>query len=114
MIPLQEFNNLLAKYGWIFALIIAIVLAVVIAVLLITNKSVKKTKDTAIYDYLGGKSNVLSLELKGSRLNIKLQNAQKIDEKSLHEAGVKSIISMNEKIVLVLSPKLKKNIEKLL
>lgn len=112
MIPLQEFNNLLAKFGWLFALVMAVILVIVIVIIILVNRNHKKPKNIAIYDYLGGKSNVLEAEIKGSRLILKLENPSEIKEDDLHILGVKSIISMNNKTILVLSPKLKKSIEK--
>lgn len=109
MIPLEEINNFLKEYGWIFAVVITVILLATILVIVLLNKRPKTDKNIAIYDYLGGKDNIIEENVKGSRLTLKLENKTLIDKEGLRKLGVMNIVEMNEKITLVLGPKLKKN-----
>ena len=62
---------------------------------------------------LGGKDNVNSLEAKGSRLVVMLKDNKLINKEELHELGVVSVISGQDKITLVLKEKAE-NIQNLL
>lgn len=110
MIPLEEINSFLREHGWIFAVAIAALLIVAMLIIILTNKRSKKEQISVIYDYLGGKDNVIEENLKGSRLTLKLGNQSLVDKEGLKELGILNIVEMHEKITLVLSPKLKKNI----
>lgn len=108
MIPLEEINNFLKEFGWIFAVVIAVVLLATILIIILVNKKPKTAINNAIYDYLGGKDNIIEENLKGSRLTVKLENKTLLDKDGLRKLGIINILEMNEKITLVLSPKLKK------
>ena len=51
---------------------------------------------------LGGEENVLSKELKGSRIVLRLADYSKVDKQKLLEVGVDGFIEMEDKLTLVL------------
>lgn len=111
MIPLQEINDFLAIYGWLIALFFALVLVLAIIVILLINRKKKEPKNDSLISSLGGEENIDDLELKGSRLTVKLKNKDLLKKDDLHLLGVKSIIEMNDKIILVVEARTKKQLE---
>lgn len=101
------FVDFLQNYGIFLAIGVAvIVLGAVVAVLLLqrNKKEVAPKKEYSsneVFDALGGKDNVLSYSIAGSRISLTLLNYENIDEKKLNELGVSSIIKMSNKITLV-------------
>ena len=107
----------------LFIIIGSGVLLIVAGILLLAffNKRGKKVEanqpqqvnDEKWVNALGGKDNVNSLEAKGSRLIVMLKDNKLINKDELHELGVVSVISGQDKITLVLKEKAE-NIQNLL
>lgn len=53
-------------------------------------------------DALGGADNILEVEVKGSRLIVKLKNNELVNKEELHKLGATSIIVAQEKVTIVL------------
>ena len=51
---------------------------------------------------LGGNNNIVSIEVKGSRLIVYINDNTQVNKDELHELGVSSIISSQDKVTLVL------------
>lgn len=66
------------------------------------KRKVKQIDSSVWLIALGGNENILSIEAKGSRLSLQLKDKEKMDKVTLTNLGVKSIIEMSNKIVLVL------------
>lgn len=106
--PKQEFNQWLANNAvWIA---IAFALLIVVAVIAILLSGIKKKKakpaekkvNASMYmEALGGEDNVISKELRGSRIALVLKDYKAIDEAKLKEAGVDAIVMMSDKLTLV-------------
>lgn len=80
--------------------------AVVITVYLIVNSKKGKKIDNDVWlTALGGKDNVSSVKGVGSRLSVVLKNQELIDREKLKELGVTSILTMSDKLVLVIEGK---------
>ena len=107
----------------LFIIIGSGVLLIVAVILLLAffNKRGKKKEinksqpinDEKWVNALGGKNNVSSLEAKGSRLIVMLKDNKLVNKDELHELGVVSIISGQDKITIVLKEKAE-NIQNLL
>jgi len=65
------------------------------------QKEVKVIKNEAVLQALGGAENVVSHSLNGSRIILVLQDYTVVNEASLKELGVDSIVKMSNKITLV-------------
>ena len=66
----------------------------------------KKTKqiDTGeFYSYLGGKDNLINLEIKGSRISLELKDKTLLNKEKLISLGVNNFLEMSNKILLVCS-----------
>lgn len=85
----------------------AIVIGIVLAIVLIVKKKkrgvkvVQKEVNEGVYEYLGGKENVESFSLNGSRLTIVLKDQTKLNKDGLKKEGVSRVLEMSNKIILV-------------
>lgn len=96
---------------WIaLAIVAVIVIVAVLLILLNRNKKNKKEKidDTPNDEWvlaLGGKENILEVSATGSRLTVKLQDINNCDKDKLKALGVSNIVTMSDKLVLVVEDK---------
>lgn len=109
LILANSLNDFLRDYGLYLALgVVALILVVALAILLpyfLKKGKGKKGKIASKGEYLsalGGEENVLSKELKGSRIVLRLADYSKVDRLKLLEVGVDSFIEMEDKLTLVL------------
>ena len=106
----ENLNNFFSSYAFYIALGVAILIAIVIILIVVFSKRKKKTeisKQDVVIDTnewleaLGGRENILEKSATGSRLVLKLQEPEKINEEKLKELGVSNILKMSNKITLV-------------
>lgn len=105
----NSLNDFLRDYGLYLALgVVGLILVVALAILLpyfLKKGKGKKGKIASKGEYLsalGGEENVLSKELKGSRIVLHLADYSKVDRQKLLEVGVDGFIEMEDKLTLVL------------
>lgn len=91
------------------ASILVLVIAIAILIFLI-NKKKKGEKSLLnqnnytpndVYLALGGKDNVVSHSINGSRLTLVLKDYKKVDRDALTKFGVERVLSMSNKYILV-------------
>ena len=104
-------------FNWLFLipiiLIVLLLVAMVVVSLVIRNKKKKaNTLESKVsldnnkwVNALGGKDNVVSIEAKGSRMIVVAKDYAIINKDELHDLGVVSVISSQNKITLVLKEK---------
>ena len=82
-----------------------IIVAAIIFLLIFLNKRKKSPKinDSIWLEALGGKDNVTSISAIGSRITLALQDKEAIDREKLKELGVSSVITMSNKVTLVVT-----------
>ena len=109
LILANSLNDFLRDYGLYLALgVVALILVVALTILLpyfLKKGKGKKGKIASKGEYLsalGGEENVLSKELKGSRIVLRLADYSKVDRQKLLEVGVDGFIEMEDKLTLVL------------
>ena len=111
---INQFGEWLTRYGFYVALGMAGVVFLVVLVLFIIAMVKRKKEatplitpksdfnaDLTIINALGGKENIVSKSLNGSRIVIVLVDYDKIDETTLNNNGVDSLIKMSNKVTLV-------------
>lgn len=85
--------------GGLFVLLVAIL----IFVFLIKNKRKKVShREDDWFIALGGKENIKDISAVGSRLSLVLISQDKIDRDQLKTLGVSSILTMSNKVILVI------------
>ena len=109
----------------LFIIIGAVVaLGLIVLVIFLVNKSRTKNKklsqakqDEMLIEGLGGENNIESIvSVVGSRLSVKLFDAELLKRDLLKEAGITSVIVMSNKVTLVIenrAKELSKSLEKL-
>lgn len=109
----------------LFIIIGAVVaLGLIVLVIFLVNKSRKKSKklsqakqDEMLIEGLGGENNIESIvSVVGSRLSVKLFDAELLKRDLLKEAGITSVIVMSNKVTLVIenrAKELSRSLEKL-
>lgn len=107
--PLNEFFK---NYGMYLAFAMGGVVLIVILVLTFIALSKRRKaqeevvakpviNESDIFDALGGKDNIVSRSLNGSRIVLELKDYSLVNEKALNDLGVDSVIKMSNKITLV-------------
>lgn len=97
----------LTNLWWIIALAVLLVFALsFLLYFLIRKRKGKKAKKPSFSksDYvlaLGGEENILSHELRGSRIVLRLKDYKAINEEKIKEAGVTGFIEMKDRLTLV-------------
>lgn len=96
-------NTFLKNNAWWMALIIAIIIALTLAFLLGFNFKKDKVviEEKEYIKALGGNDNIISKELKGSRIILTLKNYDIVDDKKLGELNGCKIIKMSNKLTIV-------------
>lgn len=110
-ILLFSVDFLLQNLWWIILLGVVVLLGIIWLISFLISKNPKKRKgkvgDIDIFTYLGGKDNVLSFTVHGSRLIVKLKNKNLLQRDELKALGVKGFVEKEEDITIVLSNELK-------
>ena len=110
-ILLFSVDFLLQNLWWIILLGVVVLLGLIWLISFLISKNPKKRKgkvgDIDIFTYLGGKDNVESFTVHGSRLIIKLKNKNLLQREELKALGVKGFVEKEEDITIVLSNELK-------
>ena len=94
--------------GYVIALIVGGGVVVLLLAIFLINLLLKRKKKTVFDDSvwieaLGGKENIAYVEAVGSRINLSLKNKELINREKLNELGVKSVLSMSNKVTLVVN-----------
>jgi len=106
---LIKYNFLVSfiEENWWLILIVAVgIFLVVLAVFLMLNRSKKhqktiKINNSELFEYLGGKDNLISHSLNGTRLTLVLRDYTKVNREKLKEIGVERVVEMSNKYILV-------------
>lgn len=111
--PKDDFVNFLSKNAvWIALTVVIIILITVFLIIFLNRKyktkanQIETTKNVDSNEWknaLGGEENIVEASAVGSRLSVSLKETTKMDVDKLKEFGVKNIISMKDKKVLVIS-----------
>lgn len=108
----NPFNDFMKNYGMWIAIGIAVLVLLIVLILFLASskhKSIKQVQKPVISSFsnedvvkaLGGKENILDSSLNGSRISISLKDTSIVDEASLKQNSVKSIIKMSNKITIL-------------
>ena len=85
---------------------ILLIAAIIIVIYSLAHRKNKKSLDSGAWLLaLGDKDNVKEVSATGSRLSLVLVDKEKIDREKLKELGVKSVLVMSNKVILVIEDK---------
>ncbi len=96
-------NNLF----WEIPVLVVILLAIIFLVVLLLRKPKKKKAELIKVDQgqwleaMGGRANIIEASAVGSRLSVKLADKSLLNKERIKELGIKNILEMSGKIILV-------------
>ena len=96
-----------------------IIIGVLIFILLIVLKANKKDfhiEANKLVEYLGGKDNILNMEVNMSRFKVTLKDVTKANKEGIQKLGAKGIVEIDNQLKIILdkeSKQLKKYIDEL-
>ena len=96
-----------------------IIIAVLVFILLIVLKANKKDfniEANKLVEYLGGKDNILSMEVNMSRFKVTLKDVKIVNKEAIQKLGAKGIVEIDNQLKIILGPNasaLEKYIEEL-
>lgn len=88
-----------------------IILAIILFILLIVLKATKKdfnVEANKLIDYLGGKDNILSMEVNMSRFKVTLKDVSIVNKEAIQKLGAKGIVEIENQLKIILGPDAKK------
>ncbi|MFA5407224.1 MAG: PTS transporter subunit EIIB [Bacilli bacterium] len=95
-------------------LIIIIILVLVASVIIKANKKDFHIEANKLVEYLGGKDNIISIEVNMSRFKVTLKNVGVVNKDAIQRLGAKGIVEIDNQLKIILGSdgqKLKKYIE---
>ena len=95
-------SQYLIQYGIIFL--------VLVFILLIVLKATKKdfhVEANKLVDYLGGKDNIISMEVNMSRFKVTLRDVSIVNKEGIQKMGAKGIVEIDNQLKIILGPNAK-------
>lgn len=87
-----------------------IILAVLIFIVIIVLKANKKDfhiEANKLVDYLGGKDNIISMEVNMSRFKVTLKDVSIVNKEAIQKMGAKGIVEIDNQLKIILGPNAK-------
>lgn len=84
-----------------------IIILILIFILLIVLKATKKDfniEANKLIDYLGGKDNIISMELNMSRFKVTLKDVTKVNKEAIQKLGAKGIVEIDNQLKVIFGP----------
>jgi len=104
------------KMPYLQYLIIIIVLFIIALVVMKANKKDFHIEANKLVEYLGGKDNIISIEVNMSRFKVTLKDVSIVNKDAIQRLGAKGIVEIDNQLKIILGSdghKLKKFIEDL-
>ena len=87
-----------------------IIIGVLIFILLIVLKANKKDfniEANKLVEYLGGKDNILNMEVNMSRFKVTLKDVSIVNKEGIQKLGAKGIVEIDNQLKIILGPNAK-------
>jgi PTS system N-acetylglucosamine-specific IIC component len=104
------------KMPYIQYLIIIVVLLIIALVIIKANRKDFHIEANKLVEYLGGKENIISIEVNMSRFKVTLKNVSIVNKDAIQKLGARGIVEIDNQLKIILGSegqKLKKYIEDL-
>ncbi|HHU59866.1 TPA: hypothetical protein GXZ34_02965 [bacterium] len=86
---------------WQIITIVGIVIFIIAIITVVYFKRKDNEEYPGLLEALGGRDNLLQVELNGSRINLSLNNKKEMDREQVKQNGVSAIVMQSKKITLV-------------
>ena len=97
-------------------IIIAVVLIFILLVVLKANKKDFHIEANKLIEYLGGRDNILNMEVNMSRFKVTLKDVSIVNKEGIQKLGAKGIVEIDNQLKIILGPdskQLKKYIDEI-
>ena len=94
------------NFDYRYLFIIPVLLLILLVVLKATKKDFK-IEANKLVDYLGGKDNILSMEVNMSRFKVMLKNVNIVNKEAIQKMGAKGIVEIDNQLKIILGPNAK-------
>ena len=97
-------------------IIIGVVLIFILLIVLKANKKDFHIEANKLVEYLGGKDNIINMEVNMSRFKVSLKDVSIVNKEAIQKLGAKGIVEIDNQLKIILGPNanaLKKYIEDL-
>lgn len=88
-------------------IIIGVVLIFVLLIVLKANKKDFHIEANKLVEYLGGKDNILNMEVNMSRFKVTLKDVSKCNKEGIQKLGAKGIVEIDNQLKIILGPNAK-------
>lgn len=88
-------------------LIILAVLLFIVIIVLKANKKDFHIEANKLVDYLGGKDNIISMEVNMSRFKVTVRDVSKVNKDAIQKMGAKGIVEIDNQLKIILGPNAK-------
>ena len=88
-------------------IIIGVVLIFILLVVLKANKKDFHIEANKLVEYLGGKDNILNMEVNMSRFKVTLKDVTKCNKEGIQKLGAKGIVEIDNQLKIILGPNAK-------
>jgi len=88
-------------------LIIALVLVFILLIVLKANKKDFKIEANKLIEYLGGRDNILNMEVNMSRFKVMLKDVSIVNKDAIQKLGAKGIVEIDNQLKIILGPNAK-------
>ena len=87
--------------------IIGLVLVFILLIVLKANKKDFKIEANKLVEYLGGKDNILNMEVNMSRFKVTLKDVKIVNKDAIQKLGAKGIVEIDNQLKIILGPNAK-------
>ena len=87
--------------------IIAIVLIFILLIVLKANKKDFRIEANKLIEYLGGKDNIINIEVNMSRFKVTLKDVSIVNKAAIQKLGAKGIVEIDNQLKIILGPNAK-------
>lgn len=88
-------------------LIILAVLLFIVIIVLKANKKDFHIEANKLVDYLGGKDNIINMEVNMSRFKVSVRDVTKVNKEAIQKLGAKGIVEIDNQLKIILGPNAK-------
>jgi len=94
------------NFNYQYLIIIAVLIFILLIVLKENNKDFNIEANKLI-EYLGGRDNILNMEVNMSRFKVMLKDVSIVDKDAIQKLGAKGIVEIDNQLKIILGPNAK-------
>ena len=87
--------------------VIALVLIFILLIVLKANKKDFRIEANKLIEYLGGKDNIINIEVNMSRFKVTLKDVSIVNKAAIQKLGAKGIVEIDNQLKIILGPNAK-------